>query len=564
MGCVARFPDVHLWPLLLNFSESGTDGTQVAGPVFTNVRQAGLVETGFLLGTNSTDADRVEVSIDGGAYSTATGTTNWSYALPTGSAIWRDDSVHTVAVRSVRGSLTSQTTSISLKKGRNRDVNGDGYPDLVVGAAGYNSSQGRVYVFHSSSTGITATAAAAANRILIGGCMGDIYGDSITQGDFNGDGYGDLAVGAYGAGCATQAGRVYVYQSAGTTGIPAAATTTIAGETNGDRLGSSLAAGDINGDGYADLVAGAERLDGGGTDRGRVYVFHSGASGITATDVTGAATSILGTSSFDELGSAAATGDFNGDGYADVAAGALRYNAGANQGRVYLFHSTGSGGITVTAAGSANGAIAGQFGNDDFSTSIATGDFNADRYTDLIVGANRYSAGGQTGRAYIFHSTGSGGITISAAGSATRIITGEAASDEFGARVATGDINGDGYADAVVSARSYSGGSAHGRFYLFHSSASGISTTLASAATRHITGGASYDQFSAFAPVLSTDLNGDGYADLICGAGNASTGGQVYVFHSSSSGIAAAATSSAVTTITSATGGEYFGDKITN
>ncbi|MBE7439686.1 MAG: FG-GAP repeat protein [Spirochaetales bacterium] len=564
-GCLGPFPKVHLWPLLLDFSDSSGSYSRVAGPAFTNVRNGGLVETGLLRGTNSVDADRIEVSIDGGAYTTASGTSSFTYALPTGSAIWRDGSVHTVTARSVRGGLYSQETSLTLKKGKNRDFNGDGYPDLAVGAAGYNSSQGRVYIFYSGgATGIAATAAGSADVVLTGGCAGDIYGDSIAQGDFNGDGYADLAVGAFGYSCANARGRVYIYQSGGTSGIPTSATHTIDGATNADRLGTALASGDINGDGYADLIAGAERVS---TSQGAAYIFHGASSGIT--QALGAATRVItGASAFDEFGSAASTGDFNGDGFADLAVGAIRYNAGTNQGAVYIFHANNDGtGISPTTAGGATVRITGQSGNDDFSTSLATGDFDNNGYADLIVGANRYSSNGGTGRAYIFSSSGSSGITITTAATATRIITGESANDEFGARVATGDFNGDGYVDAVVSARSYPAGNAIGRFYIFSSSSSGITATLAGSATTIITGASNSDQFSAFAPVHATDLNGDGYPDLIAGAGGAAGGtgdGRLYVFHSGgSNGIVATATASAATTI-SGSGGEYFGDKITN
>ncbi|MBE7412130.1 MAG: FG-GAP repeat protein [Leptospiraceae bacterium] len=107
--------------------------------------------------------------------------------------------------------------------------------------------------------------------------------------------------------------------------------------------------------------------------------------------------------------------------------------AGAAQGVVYVFHSAGSSGVTITAAASASTIIAGTSSSDTFSYSVSMGDVNGDGYADVTVGAYARNAGivGQ-GVAYIFHSTGSSGVTTTAATSANSTIIGTSTNDYFG------------------------------------------------------------------------------------------------------------------------------------
>jgi predicted outer membrane repeat protein len=94
-------------------------------------------------------------------------------------------------------------------------VNGDGYADVIVGAGGYDNGEtnGRVFVYHGSATGLTTTAGWTADSDQADAG----FGRAGTAGDVNGDGYADVIVGAcfYDNG-ETDEGRAFVYHGSGT------------------------------------------------------------------------------------------------------------------------------------------------------------------------------------------------------------------------------------------------------------------------------------------------------------------------------------------------------------
>ena len=124
-------------------------------------------------------------------------------------------------------------------------------------------------------------------------------------------------------------------------------------------------------------------------------------------------------------------GDVNGDGYADLVAGAYGYSIG--KGQVYVFHGS-SLGISVTQASLANQKIIGEANNNFFGWSVSLGDINGDGYADLASGANGYN-NTNTGCAYMFHGSATG-ISATMASSANQKIIGENENDYFGHSVA--------------------------------------------------------------------------------------------------------------------------------
>ena len=397
------------------------------------------------------------------------------------------------------------------------DVNGDGYGDVIVGAYFHDNGQtdeGRAFVYLGSGAGLATSPAWTAESDQ----AFSSFGSSVaTAGDVNGDGYGDVIVGAYGYDNGqTNEGRAYVYLGSGAGLATSPAWTAESDQTIGvsslyPEFGSSVAsAGDVNGDGYGDVIVGAFSYANGQTGEGRAFVYLGSGSGL--------ATSPAWTAESDQVNAAfgfpvATAGDVNGDGYGDVIVGSINYsNDQTFEGRAFVYLGSGAG-LATSAAWTAESDQAGTFfSNPAFCASVATaGDVNGDGYSDVIVGASQYD-NGQTdeGRAFVYLGSGAG-LATGAAWTAES----EQAGAGFGMSVATaGDVNGDGFSDVIVGASQYDNGQTdEGRAFLYLGSDAGLSTSAAWTAES--------DQASAlYGRSVSTagDVNGDGYSDVIVGA----------------------------------------------
>ncbi|MBM9499332.1 VCBS repeat-containing protein [Leptospira sp. 201903071] len=514
--------------------------TNCTAPSIRNVRDRGVLNSGFLTGNTAPFASTVEVALDGGFFQGASVTGNtWSFPLPKGPSVWKQNSLHKVTVRS--GPLSAQNT-IMIRKGSNYDVNGDGFSDVLVGANQFSAGTGKAYIFYGSVQGIVSQGATSANTNLVGIPSGQ-FGWAVALGDVNGDGYSDAIVGAPGAGVDS----VFIYHSLGGDGIPNGASpnsTLSAGSIM--FFGGTVATGDINGDGFEDVVVGSYGYS---TSSGRVDVFYSsGTSGVPTGGLSTAKSTLIGSVLNGRFGITVATGDSNGDGYADVLVGADGIS------RSYIFHSDGTGGISgqdLSAGGTANTLLIGETGS-QFGISVSLGDVTADGFQDALIGARSYTA--NQGRAYVFHSNGSSGIPnqdLSGSGFANTILTGQIAGSFFGISVSLGDVNGDGSADALVGA--YGFGTGNSFIFLSDGSSGIVSQNLQSGGTAHstFTGETAGDQFGIF--VRLVDANGDGCSDVAVGAYGYSGGGntgRVYIFSGSSSGIPSVGAPSANTILT--------------
>ncbi|TNC99974.1 MAG: hypothetical protein FD118_3517 [Rhodocyclaceae bacterium] len=365
------------------------------------------------------------------------------------------------------------------------DVNGDGLADLIIGAyagaPGIHSYAGRSYVVfgQTGSVAVNLSAVAGGGGFVINGqCTSDFSGRSVSAaGDVNGDGLGDLIVGADGVDTATAsgAGRTYVVfgQTAGTT-IDLAAVAAgsggfaINGQGIADRSGfSAFGAGDVNGDGLADLIIGAFSSDpAAGTNAGRSYVVF-GRTGTAVIDLSAVANGsggfvINGQCAGDDSGfSVSAAGDVNGDGLADLIVGA-RFGDGPVgnwSGRSYLvFGRTGMTGINLSAVASGSGGfvINGQCVSDRSGQSVAGGgDVNGDGLADLIIGAYQAdpAAGSNAGRSYVIfgNTTGAFGPTAvdQLGGSGADSLTGTSARETLVAGAGDDTLTGNGGADVL-------------------------------------------------------------------------------------------------------------------
>jgi hypothetical protein len=221
------------------------------------------------------------------------------------------------------------------------DVNGDGYADLIVGAHFWDNGQineGRAFAFHGSATGLSTTAAWTAEGDQGGAWFARALG---TAGDVNQDGYSDVIVGApkYDGGQADE-GRAFVYYGSATGLSPTAAWTAEVDQAGAAFARRVSSAGDVDGDGYGDLILGAPKFDNGQagdvTDAGRAFAFLGSAQGPTLEPSWVAG---LG-QSYSRFGRGIGTaGDVNGDGLSDVIVGAATYDNGeADEGASWVFH----------------------------------------------------------------------------------------------------------------------------------------------------------------------------------------------------------------------------------
>ena len=299
------------------------------------------------------------------------------------------------------------------------DVNGDGTPDLIVGAPS---------IFNNGTTSGYARVLSGSDGSVLynfdGDNIDDRFGDSVSgAGDVNGDGRADLIVG-------TNAGDTIV-------GIGPDATRTVSlrgsarvlSGSDGsvlynfdgdDSLGFSVSgAGDVNGDGRDDLIVGVPRNDISAIN-GSAQVL-SGIDGSVLYNFDGDG------SDFGSLVSSA--GDVNGDGFADLI-------VSAGVGSVGVFSGI-DGSVLYTFDGGADNFF-------DFSLSCA-GDVNGDGMADMIIGAPRDEDDIDMGSAHVLS-----GID----GSVLYTFDGDNENDEFGGEVSgAGDVNGDGIDDFIVGAR---------------------------------------------------------------------------------------------------------------
>jgi hypothetical protein len=335
------------------------------------------------------------------------------------------------------------------------DIDADGFADLVTGAPNADGNSptevdsGAIVVIPGGTAGPETNRSWRITQDVPGipdrNETGDQFGSAVVCADLDNDGYGDVAVGAPGERISGRAaaGVVFVFYGSSIGFDPdrhqrwTPQRPKVPGESvAGARFGAALAVGDYDGDGYRDLAVASP-----GT--GSLHVFDGDAKGITAqaTLLDGAAIGFIDAG----FGTSLAAGDLDGDGRDDLAvgapsaddAGAVALMWGSDQGldpeagRTIGFAAPGIRGIAKPGAG--------------LGTALATADFDGDGLDDLAMGAPGYRHSGNDGAGIVLVLFGSRWR----AGSRDRLVssTSPARNAGFGSALATGDFTGDGVPD---------------------------------------------------------------------------------------------------------------------
>ncbi|MEV6105393.1 FG-GAP repeat protein [Streptomyces sp. NPDC051940] len=424
----------------------------------------------------------------------------------------------TAAAAALTGGLLSVTAgeASALAKGAFADFNNDGYADVAY-SAGYatvngHAGAGQIVVMYGTASGLTSTKRQTISQDTPGVSgaaeTNDGFGWSSAIGDFDNDGYDDLAVAAEREklGTDVSAGMVNIFRGS-PTGLTGGGTLTDPAPSGHDNWGRSLAAGDFDGDGRDDLAVGSDNartyvfaanltsrytiqppIDSGKTSEGQVL----GTLSMHAGDVTGDGRDDLVVDGYDshtdqgwnanfyfagtasglggswtQLTSGIMTGidDVNNDGYGDIVTGiqwdkTVPYSGLGGKVVVRFGSPSGPAGKQVLTQDTAGVPGVSETG-DGFGTEVTLGDINKDGYADLAIGTPWENLTNSAGTSIV----NSGSVTVvyggpSGLNTASGIqyfeqntsgvpSVGEK-DDEFGSEVKLADVTGDGAADLTI------------------------------------------------------------------------------------------------------------------
>ncbi|MEP9411076.1 MAG: FG-GAP repeat protein [Candidatus Brocadia sp.] len=385
------------------------------------------------------------------------------------------------------------------------DFNGDGFSDLAIGVPFEDitvrtrtiTDAGAVNVLYGSSRGLQATSPddqfwhQNSPDVRNVSEAEDCFGWALSTGDFNGDGYDDLAIGVpleditIGTVTITNAGAVNVLYGS-SRGLQATspddqfwhqsrADVQNVSETE-DRFGWVLSTGDFNGDGYDDLAIGIPFEDGAGA----VQVLYGSSRGLQATtpddqfwhqDSPG----VKETKEIqDNFGRYLSAGDFNGDGYDDLAIGVpdedvtIGTTTAINAGTVQVLYGSLNG-LQANGVGGPDDQLWQQGhsgvqdtpeGGDYFGSNLSVGDFDGDGYDDLAIGVYReeiIAGTNNAGAVQVLYGSLNGLQADGVNGPDDQlwqqggdVLDKAEEKDNFGLPLASGDFNNDGYDDLAI------------------------------------------------------------------------------------------------------------------